>query len=399
MEKEDLIYICTTIGNLAGIPVRIYEDRKPVFYHCVIDLPADPIRLYEPAILALSDHVSYYATPGFDYYGVVGSGPVQIVLGPTRQTENSDRELERMAFELSIPSDQSLRFVRAMKNLIRFPLDSLLQMLCTINFMLNHERLSLTDINIYGITPVSFPSAPSVEEDLPEWAGADQEGYTSFDIEQRLMDIVTKGDLPALTAWIGSAPAIRPGLLSDDQLRQVKNLFVVTATLTSRAAIRGGLDTRTAFWLSDSYIRRSELLKDPSQISALQHELVLEYTRRVSRIRLGDKPTDLSTAAANYIQNHITEVITVDDLAEALYMSRSSLCARLRKDTGMSVVQMIQHIKTEEAKRLLLYSDRPISAISDYLGFSSQSHLTRVFEKITGQTPAAYRSSARAVKS
>lgn len=41
--------------------------------------------------------------------------------------------------------------------------------------------------------------------------------------------------------------AIRGGTLATDQLRQVKNTFVVSVTLVSRAAIQGGMDVEDAF--------------------------------------------------------------------------------------------------------------------------------------------------------
>ena len=47
--------------------------------------------------------------------------------------------------------------------------------------------------------------------------------------------------------------------------------------------------------------------------------------------------------------------------------------------------------KTEEAKRLLRYTDRSAAAISEYLAFSSPAHFTRVFKKYTGLTPGEYR--------
>ena len=48
---------------------------------------------------------------------------------------------------------------------------------------------------------------------------------------------------------------------------------------------------------------------------------------------------------------------------------------------------MLKLIKTEEAKRLLRYSDKPITAISSYLGFSSPSHFSRVFKARVCITP------------
>ena len=51
--------------------------------------------------------------------------------------------------------------------------------------------------------------------------------------------------------------------------------------------------------------------------------------------------------------------------------------------------------KAEEAKRLLRYTDRPVSAIAVYLGFSSQGHFSKVFREITGMTPGEYREKKR----
>ena len=47
--------------------------------------------------------------------------------------------------------------------------------------------------------------------------------------------------------------------------------------------------------------------------------------------------------------------------------------------------------KTEEAKRLLRYSDKPVTAIGSYLGFSSPSHFSRVFRSYVRITPSEYR--------
>ena len=47
--------------------------------------------------------------------------------------------------------------------------------------------------------------------------------------------------------------------------------------------------------------------------------------------------------------------------------------------------------KIEEAKKLLRYSTKSLSAISTYLGFSSQSHFSRVFKKYVGENPSVYR--------
>lgn len=395
MTQDDLTYLCINTGSLAGIPVRLYQNGRLIVYHSLNELPRDPILLYEEDILRIRHHISYYVTPEYHYYGLVCSGPYQMVLGPTRQVDSSERELRRMAFLLSIPPEERDAFVTSMQKLVRFPLDSLLQILCSINFMLNHEKLHHSDISVEGteLTPPDQSQLPPPQEMfIPDTQ--QQEYYTSYDVEQKLMNMVREGDLAALDTWMKNAPAIRAGILSDSELRQFKNLLIVSTTLASRHAIRGGLDERTAFLLSDFYIREGERMTTPGDITRLQAAMIRDYTERVSRIRLGPEPSSLSLAVASYVQNHLDEVIRIEDIARSLLLSRSRLQARIKEETGQTVTDLILRIKTEEAKRLLLYSDQTIDAISEYLAFSSQSHLTRVFKKITGITPAAWRKAA-----
>ena len=72
-------------------------------------------------------------------------------------------------------------------------------------------------------------------------------------------------------------------------------------------------------------------------------------------------------------------------------MSRSHLSHSFKSETGMALSDFIMLKKIEEAKKLLRYSDKSLSAISTYLGFSSQSHFSRVFKKYTSENPSVYR--------
>ena len=67
-------------------------------------------------------------------------------------------------------------------------------------------------------------------------------------------------------------------------------------------------------------------------------------------------------------------------IAGALYMSRPYLSKKFKEDTGENIADFILKKKTEEAKRLLHYSDKSLTAIGPYLGFSSASHFSRVFK-------------------
>lgn len=397
MENVDVRYLCSTIGALTGVPVRVYENGEQVFYYSLADLPKDPITPYLREILAMEAHVGYFITPRFHYYGIIHSPDVKIVLGPSRQLAAGKKDLLELAFECDVPADDRERFVRAMESIVPMPLDSILQTLCAVNYVLNGEKLSLEDVTICDAEQRRLDAELEGERadrrfhgDLPEIASG-QAVHNTFDVEQTISEIVRKGDTAALTEWVANAPAVRGGTLAADGLRQQKNLFIVSATLVSRAAIRGGMDVNDALSLSDAYIQKCELLSHVERITNLQYHMLLDYTERVERLRLGRSPSKLVTDIGNYVQHHLSEPVNIEALAKAMYMSRTYLAAKFKKETGISLTEFVLKEKTEEAKRLLRYTDKSLSAIGAYLGFSSQSHFANTFRKYTGESPKEYR--------
>lgn len=394
MVQIDLPYLCTTIGNLSGVPVRIFEGDSLTFYYSQAYLPRDPMSVYRDQIFAVKSHVGYITTPHFHYYGIVTSGQTKIVIGPTRQITESDQELRELAFRVDVNADDMEDFVAGMKSIIRMPFESILQMLCTINHVLNGETLSLKDIAIYDADQEKLLAAQGRQQAAQKLSSQVDEAqslHNTLDQEHALLRIVSKGDTAALKEWISRAPAIRGGVLAKEQLRQKKNTFIVTVTLVSRAAIRGGMDVDDAFFHSDSYIQQCELLSSPTEIFNLQYRMILDYTERVERLHLGKRPSKLTIDVANYIQHHMSEPITAEKIAEELFLNRSYLSRKFKEETGETLTDFILKEKTEEAKRLLCYSDKPLTAIGSYLGFSSASHFSRVFKTYVGCTPREYR--------
>ena len=351
MKDIDLRYICKIIGNLSGVPIRIFQGEHLLFYHSVVSLPRDPMAIYQEDIRNVKANIGYFVTGRFHYYGIVNSGDRKIVIGPSRQVPENDQELRELAFRADVPAEDLEEFVDGMKSIVCMPLESIMQMLCAINYILNGEKLELKDITIYESEQNDLKkllerqrSARNFTRSLSD-NDAQIHEHNTYTQEQQILRMVRKGDTPSLRQWIASAPAIRGGTLASDQLRQVKNTFVVTATLISRAAVQGGLSTEDAFSLSDAYIQKCELLNALERIMNLQYHMVLEFTERVERIRYGKKPTQLTLAVANYIQHHLSEPIRAEDIARKLYMSRPYLSAKFRQETGETLTDFILKIE------------------------------------------------------
>ena len=394
--EETLRYICTMIGNLSGVPIRIYKNRDLIFSHSVVWLPVDPICLCEDEILDIRSHIGYYTAQFFYSYGIVNYEDYSIISGPTRLTSARVQELRELAFLAGVPSEETDAFVSDMRAVISLPLESLLQMLLSVNFFLNEEMLEITDLTIredeqqmYNAQLGREQAEHRYDQDLLDPAA--QEVHNTYRTEQTLLDLIEKGDVGALDEWLKDAPAVRPGSIAPDQLRQVKNTLIVTATLASRAAVRGGMDVEDAFSLSDAYIRKCELLQTPDRIINLQYHMVLDFTSQVSNLKLHGNSSALAAAVAEYVRHHLSDPVSTEKIAEKLHFSRTWLSRKFHEETGIPLSDFIRIKKTEEAQRLLRYTDKSLREISVYLGYSSQSHFQTVFKKQLGVTPMQYR--------
>lgn len=393
---ETLRYICTMIGNLSGVPIRIYKNRSLIFSHSVVWLPVDPICLCEDEILDIRSHIGYYTAQFFYSYGIVNNEDYSIISGPTRLTSARVQELRELAFLAGVPSEETDAFVSGMRAVISLPLESLLQMLLSVNFFLNEEMLEITDLTIredeqqmYNAQLGREQAEHRYDQDLLDPVA--QEVHNTYRTEQTLLDLIEKGDVGALDEWLKDAPAVRPGSIAPDQLRQVKNTLIVTATLASRAAVRGGMDVEDAFSLSDAYIRKCELLQTPDRIINLQYHMVLDFTSQVSNLKLHGNSSALAAAVAEYVRHHLSDPVSTEKIAEKLHFSRTWLSRKFHEETGIPLSDFIRIKKTEEAQRLLRYTDKSLREISVYLGYSSQSHFQTVFKKQLGVTPMQYR--------
>lgn len=395
MSPVDYPYLASAVARLSGIPVRAYRDGAELCrcFPFPAELPRDPMEISRKEIFAIGGHVGTYATPWFHYYGVLNAGDVRFVLGPTAQIMADEQKLREIAFRADVPPEEIPAFIDGMNAIRRVPVETLIALLCLLNHLLNGgEKLGLSDLSIHGAEQAGFKA----NEEAPR-GGDDpvRETHNTLATEEALMEIVSRGDSDALRQWLASAPVIRSGRIAGDQLRQMRNLFIVTATLVSRASIRGGMREDDAFTLSDAYIQRAELMTNHSSLLNLQVNMLLEFTEQVESLRRSRHVTRLSLDVANYVRHHLSEPVSVAKMADAFFLSRPYLSARFRQETGQTLTDFILNEKTEEAKRLLRYSDKPQAAISSFLGFSSQGHFARVFKKYAGMTPGEYRDKRR----
>ncbi len=98
-------------------------------------------------------------------------------------------------------------------------------------------------------------------------------------------------------------------------------------------------------------------------------------------------------AATDFILGHYTEPMTIEEIADAVFVSKYYLCKLFKKNLGLTVVDYINHVRMTEAKKLLLETDAAISQVACQVGLSDFNYFSRLYKRKYGETPTQTRHS------
>ena len=217
--------------------------------------------------------------------------------------------------------------------------------------------------------------------------------HHTYEEENYQFELLYAGDHSALEEFDRAQRAVdrRAGKVSEDPIRNLKYLAVVSIASACRTAIRAGMDAKRAYAASDLYIQRLDLMGNPEEIRGLNRDAFAFYLKEVQTM---EKKRTFSRPIAqclDYIYNHLHQSISLQDLADLTELNPSYLSTLFKMEMGMTVSDYVMSKKMEAARNMLKYTNETYAEISAILNFSSQSHFIRVFKKYNGDTPKQYR--------
>ncbi|WP_020529248.1 helix-turn-helix domain-containing protein [Flexithrix dorotheae] len=131
-------------------------------------------------------------------------------------------------------------------------------------------------------------------------------------------------------------------------------------------------------------------------LQLLLKRLIIKTTRiarqqLIQKTGIKDEETDLLRAFNALVEKHFREKHKVADYADMLFKSPKTIANLFLKLSEQTPLEIIHQRIILEAKRLLYYTDKPAKEIGYELGFSEPSQFSRLFKKITGQSPSEYK--------
>lgn len=113
----------------------------------------------------------------------------------------------------------------------------------------------------------------------------------------------------------------------------------------------------------------------------------IDYCAMLQKKKLGE-PIRI---AQEYVRTHIDRQISLEKVSEQVFVSAGYLSTLFKERTGKNFSDYVIETRIEEAKRLLREPSLTISVVAERVGYADQRHFSKVFQKMVGVTPTAYR--------
>jgi len=225
---------------------------------------------------------------------------------------------------------------------------------------------------------------------------------------KRLQDRIWEREQTILAEWISKLPTpIGLFVCDDDRGREVLEACTLAGLRVPADVAVVGVDNDEVF---------CELSNPPLSSVALNSEAAgyraAEILDGLMKGRLR-KPRRIVIEALGVVPRRSTQVIAVEDeelvlalqfihhkngrdisvehVVQEVAVSRRNLEMRFRRHVGHTILEEIQLVKLERAKRLLVETPYPISKIADIAGFGTTTYFIQFFQKRVGKTPRRYR--------
>lgn len=133
---------------------------------------------------------------------------------------------------------------------------------------------------------------------------------------------------------------------------------------------------------------------------ALSMQLGVHLLRHyaVCRFRSPDAAARLSATQSRrlqeYVDSHLADTITLEDLAQVVGTGVCGLSRMLRATWGTTAYRYVVDRRVERARQLVQLGDLPLKAIASMTGFADQAHMTRTLRSRLGVTPGQLRARA-----
>lgn len=170
-----------------------------------------------------------------------------------------------------------------------------------------------------------------------------------------------------------------------DESDAMRDMFnrVVEEGLSSAAFNREATDAALTLLLV-------KMMRSYTALANLRSKYIGDYSAESGSAPIGDKDADF-LRVIDYIERHLSEQITLDDLTRIVHFDKSYLIVHFKEKYRMPPMKYVNMLRIERAKVLLSLTDKSITEIALEVGFGSVHYFSRFFKEKEKVSPNDYR--------
>lgn len=306
------------------------------------------------------------------------------VIGPVFHNEVNTSLLRDTVQRYHIDPAWRRSFQRIMQDIPVVSSILFFQFAVMLHFLVTGEKIRRSDLCFQSENLQTAPGSGG--------KGRKRSRHRVYQAEQALLQMIREGNLNYHTA-MEKAGQLSSGvrITTRDPVNQAILSASNFTALCTRAAIEGGLTPDTAYTVGDSYLQSLTECRTIADVRTVNHTMYEDFIQRVHRQRLSEQYSRQVQTCRNYIEMHLDEELSLEQLAREVGYSEYHLSRKFKEETGTNIRDYIRFTRCERAKLYLSSSDLSIKEIAERLGFCAPSYFSRIFREVTGMLPQEYR--------
>lgn len=263
------------------------------------------------------------------------------------------------------------------------------------------NKTILSDLTLFRISAPTLPDCWLYDPSIAIIARGHKKitlGENSFEYNPSQF-LLTAIDMPTITQVLSATPeAPYLGLLLKIDLKAVTQLLVDNNEATAHRNVAGsGLGLSAAnFPLADAFNRLLRLLDEPEDIPVMAPLIRKEIIYRIIHSDCGERLRQMAVVgsqshkinvAIKWLRENFNRPLRIEELADSVRMSSSTLHVHFRNITSMSPLQYQKWLRLNEARKLLLAGHMDVTHVAFSVGYESPTHFNRDYSRLFGDSP------------
>ncbi|MNX31269.1 HTH-type transcriptional regulator CdhR [compost metagenome] len=172
---------------------------------------------------------------------------------------------------------------------------------------------------------------------------------------------------------------------------EADRIYVIDGSVWTSAGMTAGIDLALAMVEKD---HGAELARSVAQKLVMYHRRAGGQSQHSALLELEPKSDRIQTVLG-YAREHLSEALSVEQLADVARLSPRQFSRAFRAETGQSPAKAIENLRLEAARQMLERGRLTLDQIALETGFSDRRRMREAFLRAFGQPPQVIRRSAR----